>query len=647
MRICLLIGGLGAGGAERVMTVMANHWAAQRHQVHLLTLEGDTTPPFYALHPTVCFQALGIDGWQPSPWRRLRATLRRIQILRGALRATRCQVVIAFMDRTNILAIATMIGLRIPLIIAQRVDPRHHPIGNLWAFLRRISYRFATALICQTREVAQHFTPIAPARCAIIPNPVQAARAARQGEAPVSGRIFALGRLETQKGFDCLIEALPRIVTHCPKAHVVIVGAGSQEEALRAQAQRLGMHHRVDIRPPVSDPSPLFHSAECFALPSRYEGFPNALCEAMAHGLPVIAFDCPSGPRDIIHQGWDGILVPPGNVPALAESIITVLTDPVYRQALRSRAPEIVSRFGIKQIMAAWIAMIERVIETPKRPPYPRHTAVPGIAFLIPTRNRHDALRRSLPLVLAAARRVGATIIICDQSAQPLAAAPGIRVLHRPDVGGLPAARNVLLRATDADVVCFLDDDTDVAADFAERALALAVTEPDVVAWGPVVETRSRAVRRLHRLAHLGVFADPRRLTAARGDRSTSALFGCCFVVRRAAALAVGFDARRPGYALGEDLDFFRRLPGPKRFAATLRAIHRREDAQRADPAARGAAKARFLRWLAARHGGRNPATLVHLGLAMLAAASGAGQEPGSQRGVWAGIRATGLRSHW
>lgn len=267
--------------------------------------------------------------------------------------------------------------------------------------------------------------------------------------------------------------------------------------------------------------------------------------------------------------------------------------------------------------------------------------------FLIPTRDRHDALRRSLPLVRAAAARVNADIIICDQTAEGFPPQQGVTVLHRPDLAGLPAARNVLLRATDAEVVCFLDDDTDVAGDFAERALALEAREPDVVAWGPVVETRPRTVRRLHRLVHLGAFADPRRLTGKRRDGRTSALFGCCFVVRRLAALGTGFDDRRPGYALGEDFDFFHRLAGMKRFSRELRAIHRREGAQRADPVRRGAAKARWLRWLAARHGGGNPATLLHLGLALIAAASGAGHEPACGAGVWVGLRASGLRSRW
>jgi GT2 family glycosyltransferase len=272
------------------------------------------------------------------------------------------------------------------------------------------------------------------------------------------------------------------------------------------------------------------------------------------------------------------------------------------------------------------------------------------LAFLIPTKDRHAALARWLPSVLRAAAAGDAAVVLCDQSAQAFAAPPGVRVLHRPDLGGLPAARNALLRAVDAEVVCFLDDDSEVAGDFAQRLRALADGEPRMLAWGPVVEARGPAIRRLHRLSQLGSLRDPRRLTAGPNDRPTGALFGCCFAVRRAAALAVGFDARRPGYALGEDLDFFLRLrrrwgPGRVRFARSLRACHHREAAGRADPLARGRAKAGFLRWLARRHGGGNPATLLHLALALAAAAGGRGQEPASWAGVLAGLLLTGRKT--
>ena len=110
-----------------------------------------------------------------------------------------------------------------------------------------------------------------------------------------------------------------------------------------------------------------------------------------------------------------------------------------------------------------------------------------ALAFLIPTKNRHDCLARWLPSVIRAAKATGAAVVLCDQSATPFVAPLGVRVLHRPDLGGLPAARNALLRAVDADVVCFLDDDTEVAADFALELCALADAEPRRLAWGPVV----------------------------------------------------------------------------------------------------------------------------------------------------------------
>jgi GT2 family glycosyltransferase len=261
------------------------------------------------------------------------------------------------------------------------------------------------------------------------------------------------------------------------------------------------------------------------------------------------------------------------------------------------------------------------------------------LAFLVPTKNRHEALRRSLPGLRRAAQETEAEIVICDQSHEPFPMRPdaGTRLLHRPDLNGLPAARNALLRATSAAVVCFLDDDTDLAPDFALRLAELAEREPATVGWGPVVEARTLAVRRLHRLAHLGCLRDPRRLLAGRSDRPTTALFGCCFAVRRAQALRTGFDARRPGYALGEDLDFFRRLAAPLRFARELRAVHRRDGGDRADAVARGRAKGAFLVWMARRHGAGNPLTLLHLLLGLAAAASGRGQEPASWRGVLAG----------
>lgn len=265
----------------------------------------------------------------------------------------------------------------------------------------------------------------------------------------------------------------------------------------------------------------------------------------------------------------------------------------------------------------------------------------PRIAILVPTKQRPDALRETL----AAALRCQAAIIVCDQSPQPSAVPPGVRLLHAPGLSGLPAARNRLLAAASAaDVVVFIDDDTTLDPYFVSNLARLVVTEPDLAGWGPVLESRSPRQQRWYRMAQWGCLKDPRRLLAGPSDRPTRALFGACFAVRRAAAQAIGgFDERRTGYALGEDLDHCLRLgqAGYRlRFSRSLSAVHRCDSAGRANADLRGRDKAQFLRWLARRHGGGDPATLLHLGLALAGAASGRGHEPASRAGVWRGLMA-------
>ncbi|MBA2479852.1 MAG: glycosyltransferase [Planctomycetes bacterium] len=265
--------------------------------------------------------------------------------------------------------------------------------------------------------------------------------------------------------------------------------------------------------------------------------------------------------------------------------------------------------------------------------------------FLIPTKDRHVCLARTLTSVRRAAAACKAGILVCDQSAAAYPSDVAVTVLHRPDIRGLPAARNALLSQTRADIVCFLDDDVDVGGDLGAELLRLAQSETGMMGWGPVVETRASQIRRLHRLSQHGVFRDPRRLQARRNDRMTPFLYGCCFAIRRRQAHATGFDERRVGYALGEDLDFFRRLNLPLRFDSKLRVIHRRDGGGRSDARARGRKKGEFLVWLAHRHGRQNPVTPIHLVLAVVAAMSGRGDEPAAPISVMTAAARAWLRT--
>jgi len=198
----------------------------------------------------------------------------------------------------------------------------------------------------------------------VIQNPVLQPLAFRKNEKDNNGgvkRIIALGRLSGEKGHDLLIQAFAKVCSRHPQWILEIVGEGPARPSLEACRRSLGVDETVHLRGLTETPFDELNRADLFILPSRFEGFPNALCEAMAAGVPVISFDCPNGPREIIRDNVDGILVPPQDVNALAGAMDRLMSNPEERARLALRAPEILDRFGIEHIMKKWEETISEV----------------------------------------------------------------------------------------------------------------------------------------------------------------------------------------------------------------------------------------------------------------------------------------------
>jgi glycosyltransferase involved in cell wall biosynthesis len=174
--------------------------------------------------------------------------------------------------------------------------------------------------------------------------------------------ILAMGRLDPQKGFDMLLDAFGRIAGRHPTWDLAIAGDGAQRDALLSQARLLGVDHRTHLLGHVGNVQDWYERADLFVMSSRFEGFPNALLEAMACGCPAVSFDCDTGPRELIDNGVNGTLVPPEKGAAgLAVAIDRLIGDAELRHAFGLSAAQVRQRLALSRIARQWEQLFDVV----------------------------------------------------------------------------------------------------------------------------------------------------------------------------------------------------------------------------------------------------------------------------------------------
>jgi glycosyltransferase involved in cell wall biosynthesis len=363
MKLLLVASSLGGGGAERVLVRLAGHWRDAGHEVHLVTI-ASAIADFHAVPDGVTRHALGLECEAASMLGGVRANLRRVLALRALIGRLAPRAIVSFLSETNVLALVASRASGVPVLVAERTDPRRHALRGPWAALRRLTYPWAAGLVVQTEGVASWARAlVAPARVHVVPN---AAETLPAGEAPTwlpaAPFVVGVGRLSRVKGFDLLIRAFATLSRQQPDWRLVILGEGEERTALESLVTGLGLQGRVLLPGAIAAPGPVLSSASLFVLPSRYEGFPNALLEAMALGLACVATDCDSGPREIISDGVDGLLVPADDVEAMATAMLRLADDEELRRRLARAAPAAAERFSPERVFALWDAVLAEVL---------------------------------------------------------------------------------------------------------------------------------------------------------------------------------------------------------------------------------------------------------------------------------------------
>lgn len=354
MKITLIISSLNTGGAERVLSNLANYWDGKEHDVTIITLAIDE--PFYPLSETIKIKQLDqISAEREKFLTRVFKITKRLYFLRKAIQKSEPNMVLSFVDITNITTLIACIGLKIPIIVSERIDPHFHKIPRFYKTLRRCFYSHAKKVVVQTKSAAAYFKDLK--NVVIIPNAVQKIKPIKRDFSLPITHVISVGRLCEQKGFTTLIKAFAEIYKSHPHMRLTICGEGEERSNLETLTKSLNRADCVFLPGTVADIEKALSAADLFVFPSLYEGFPNALCEAMAAGLPVIASNC-SGNIDVVQDGVNGRLFPVGDMEALFLLMKELVSDPFQCQMLAKSAVTLSDHYSQETICQKWDSIL-------------------------------------------------------------------------------------------------------------------------------------------------------------------------------------------------------------------------------------------------------------------------------------------------
>jgi len=374
----LLLHAYGMGGTVRA-TISLVTALAERHDVELVSIVRQRDEPFFTLPPGVAVTT--VDDQRPG--RReggpLARALRRLPsvlvhpedfayarcslwtdvLLFRRLRRMRGGIVIGTRPGFNFLAQA-LAGLGAVIVAQEHMNVDAHRPG-LAADIRR-RYGALDVLAVLTEEDRRDYEAAlggAPARVVRMPNAVPPLPG---GVSPLERTIvMAAGRLNSQKGFDLLIPAFAQVAARHPDWQLRIYGGGPQRGLLRSLIVAHGLSNHVFLMGPTRELGQELAKASVFALSSRFEGFGIVVVEAMSKGLPVVSFDCPRGPGEIISDGRDGVLVPAADVDAMAAALTALIEDEPRRRRLGAAARATAGEYDAREIGRRWEALVHEI----------------------------------------------------------------------------------------------------------------------------------------------------------------------------------------------------------------------------------------------------------------------------------------------
>ena len=354
-----------AGGVERMITTIMNAMVQQGYEIELITWDQKGARSFYPMSANILWHKLDIG----NPLRRAKSTelIKRAIKVRQLVKSRKPDVMVAFQDGPFLALKAFTLGMNIPIIAAERNSPTRFEHTNMGLRKKQITtnaFRLAKQVVVQCESYRNLYPDYLRHLIVTIPNPVSSSEVRAMPDLPnVRGRyqLLSVARLSYQKNHTSLIEAFGHLAPNFPDWDLVIVGEGEERYRLENIINDRGLSDRIRLPGSSREVMKHYTSSHLFCLPSRWEGFPNALAEALSHGLPAVGYaDC-AGVNELIRDGVNGYLARGNGGPDdLVEPLSLLMSSPEIRQEYGTRGPVMMEEYSPNTIIQKW----QRVIET-------------------------------------------------------------------------------------------------------------------------------------------------------------------------------------------------------------------------------------------------------------------------------------------
>ncbi|MDE6019703.1 MAG: glycosyltransferase [Ruminococcus sp.] len=351
--LLIVCGSLKSGGAERVISILSSPFADAFNQVTIITWRNE--PIFYKIDNRVVIKSLPkLAGSNKS--------LKKIRHFRRYIKANRPNIILSFLTIFNLLTLLSLIGVNIPIIVAERNDPRFVKGGIFVKLIRNILYLKADGILCQTESIRQYFKGFLRKKTKIIYNPITLSeesigKALKTKKKP---RIVSVGRLHPQKNQKLLIDSFCLFHKSHPSYTLSIYGTGILKENLEKYISDISMSDFIQLPGEQKHITEIILDAEAFVMTSDYEGMPNALIEAMCLGLPCISTKV-SGAVDLIENNKNGILID-RDASDISKAICLIVDNNDIATTLASKSSIIFNQLKTETISKTWIDYINSKI---------------------------------------------------------------------------------------------------------------------------------------------------------------------------------------------------------------------------------------------------------------------------------------------